>query len=108
MRPTARDRLIDLALLIGAASQLVPGVWAFVATAGFAGTVAQFDPYNQHYLRDVGAFQIGLGVAACVALRWRDGVVVAAGRPLATALVHRGHDMRVLSTRGNTAGPPRT
>lgn len=80
--------LVTIALVVGAIAFLVPGVWAFVAPVGFADTVATFDPYNRHYLHDLGAFQIGVGVAALVALRWRDGAVVALSAFFAAAGVH--------------------
>jgi uncharacterized membrane protein len=80
--------LVRITLVIGGLSMLVPGIWAFVAPAGFADTVATFDPYNRHYLHDVGAFQIGVGVAALVALRWRDGAVVGLSAFLAAGGVH--------------------
>lgn len=28
---------------------------------GFFQSVANFDPYNQHFIQDIGSFQIGLG-----------------------------------------------
>lgn len=40
------------------------GVWAFVAPHSFYGTVATFEPYNRHFVHDVGAMQLGLGVGA--------------------------------------------
>lgn len=37
------------------------GLWAMVAPQSFFDPVARFEPYNQHFVQDVGAFQIGLG-----------------------------------------------
>lgn len=37
------------------------GLWAFMAPASFFEALATFEPYNAHLLRDIGAFQIGLG-----------------------------------------------
>ncbi len=37
------------------------GLWAMVAPESFFDAVATFEPYNQHFLQDIGAFQIGLG-----------------------------------------------
>jgi len=39
------------------------GLWSFVAPTTFYSNVANFAPYNLHLLHDVGAFQVGLGVA---------------------------------------------
>lgn len=80
--------LVRLVLLVGGLSLLVPGVWAFVAPEGFAESIATFDPYNEHYLHDLGAFQIGIGVAALVALRWRDGAIVGLSGFVAATGVH--------------------
>ncbi len=55
------------------------GVWAMVDPRSFFEALATFEPYNQHFLQDVGAFQIGLGVVlllAGVPLR-ADGLTVA-------------------------------
>ena len=39
-----------------------------VAPESFFDTVASFDPYNQHFIQDIGSFQIGLG--AVLLLAW--------------------------------------
>lgn len=82
------DRFVRAALILSAVSMLVPGVWAFLAPTNFAREIALFDPYNRHYLHDVGAFQIGLGIAALMALRWRNGAVVALGGLLVANAAH--------------------
>ena len=53
------------------------GVWAFVHPPSFSDVVAPFPPLNVHYLRDAGAFQIGLGVALLLALVRADALFVA-------------------------------
>lgn len=42
------------------------GAWAFVAPRSFFDTLATFEPYNAHFLRDIGAIELGLGVAGVV------------------------------------------
>lgn len=37
------------------------GLWAMVAPRRFFEAAAAFEPYNQHFVQDIGAFQIGLG-----------------------------------------------
>ena len=51
-----------IALAVGVFYLLV-GLWAFLNPASFYGHVATFQPYNQHFLHDAGAFQVGLGLA---------------------------------------------
>jgi hypothetical protein len=57
------------------------GVWALVDPRAFFEALAVFQPYNQHFLQDVGAFQVGLGAVlllASVPAR-ADGLIVALG-----------------------------
>ena len=94
------------AVTIGGLFMLALGIWAFFAPASFADFVAF--PYNRHLLHDVGAFQIGLGVAVLLALLWADGVmvvlagyVVGTGFHLASHIIDRhigghGYDPLVL------------
>jgi hypothetical protein len=50
--------------------------------------VALFDPFNRHYLRDVGAFQTGVGAATLMAMRCGDAVVVGLGGFLVADVAH--------------------
>jgi hypothetical protein len=43
------------------------GLWAMIAPGSFFQAVAAFDPYNQHFVQDIGAFQIGLGAVLLLA-----------------------------------------
>jgi hypothetical protein len=54
------------------------GVWALVDTSSFYEEIALFEPYNRHFLHDVGAFQLGLGTALLLALIWRGDAILAA------------------------------
>lgn len=46
------------------------GVWAFVSPRSFYDTLAEFEPFNAHFIRDIGSLQIAVGIAgAVVALR---------------------------------------
>lgn len=49
------------------------------APESFFQSVARFEPYNQHFLQDIGAFQIGLGAVLLLACRRSptDGLAVA-------------------------------
>lgn len=59
------------AALIGGLIFTIFGVWAMVAPQSFFDSLAVFDPYNQHFVQDIGAFQIGLGVVLLLA--WFSG-----------------------------------
>lgn len=56
---------------------LVSGLWAMVDPEAFFDAVATFEPYNQHLLQDIGAFQIGLGAVLLVAIFAGDGLSTA-------------------------------
>jgi hypothetical protein len=45
---------------------LLTGAWALLAPLSFFSAVATFPPANVHLLHDLGAFQIGLGLALVV------------------------------------------
>jgi PPOX class probable F420-dependent enzyme len=54
---------------------LAAGVWALASPSSFAEAVAF--PNAEHFLHDLGAFQIGIGVTLLLALGWRDGLALA-------------------------------
>jgi PPOX class probable F420-dependent enzyme len=54
---------------------LAAGVWALASPSSFAEAVAF--PNAEHFLHDLGAFQIGIGVTMLLAPGWRDGLVLA-------------------------------
>jgi hypothetical protein len=47
---------------------LLFGLWAMADPTSFFEQLAKFDPYNQHFIQDIGAFQIGLGAVLLLAL----------------------------------------
>jgi hypothetical protein len=52
------------------------GLWAFAAPQSFFDTTATFEPYNAHFLHDIGAFMLGLGATLLLATRMTDGLGV--------------------------------
>ena len=84
MTLTARRILLWILVLLG----LYVGLWATLFPASFyesfpgpfGSWVAADGPYNEHLVRDVGTFNLGLAVASAAATRYRDrgpGLVVA-------------------------------
>lgn len=63
-RPHRFPRAIGV---VGGVSFLASGVWAMVGPESFFDAVATFEPYNQHFVQDVGAFQVGLGAVLLLA-----------------------------------------
>jgi len=68
---------VTAVVLLGGLVSLAAGVWGFFAPESFAAFVAF--RYHQHFLHDVGAFQIGIGATMLLALRWADSVMVVLG-----------------------------
>jgi hypothetical protein len=85
MIPTRVARLVAWT---AAAFFVVFGVWAFFAPAGFAKQIATFPPYNRHLLHDLGAFQIGIGVALLLGLWGWSGLGTAIGGAAAGSVLH--------------------
>ena len=54
---------------------VVAGLWAFASPESFFEQVATFEPYNAHLIRDIGAFQLGLGAVLLLSTRLRDGLL---------------------------------
>ena len=68
---------------------LALGIWALADTTSFYDNIAEWPPYNRHFIHDIGAFQIGLGVALVFALIWQgDAVLAALGGGAAGATLH--------------------
>jgi hypothetical protein len=65
------------------------GFWALVDPKSFFENIAEFDPYNEHFMHDLGAFQLGIGAALSFALLWRgDAVLAALGGGAVAATAH--------------------
>jgi hypothetical protein len=50
-----------------------------VGPKSFFETVATFEPYNQHFVQDIGAFQIGLGAVLLLAVVWTQADALTVG-----------------------------
>jgi hypothetical protein len=77
MKRIKLDRYSTAVLALAGLINAVFGVWAFFAPHTFYTQIATFPPYNLHLMHDIGAFQIGIGVALLGALVVNDVVVVA-------------------------------
>ena len=77
-RPDAPSRsdLASIVLLLVAIGLVLPGILAFVSPGAFYDQIAGYPPRNDHFLRDLGAFQIGLGGLAL--LGWARPAIRAA------------------------------
>lgn len=64
------------------------GLWAFFDPRSFFELAAVFEPFNRHFVRDIGAFQVGLGVVLLLAVFLRDTLFVALSGVGLGAAVH--------------------
>ena len=64
------------------------GLWAFVWPASFYDSIAVFPPYNQHFIHDLGAFQLGLGAALLLTQVWSDALLVVLVANAVGATIH--------------------
>ena len=73
----------------GAVFFLAIGLWAFFDAKSFFDELADFPPYNAHFIHDVGAFHAGLGAVLALALLFpRDAVLAALGGVGSGAALH--------------------
>jgi hypothetical protein len=77
-----------LAAGLGALVLVGTGLWALIDPSSFYDQLAEWPPYNEHFLHDVGAFQIGLGAALAFALVWGDALFVALAGVGVGAVLH--------------------
>ncbi len=83
---------------------LLLGVWALVAPASFFDSIAVFEPYNRHFVQDLGAFQIGLGATLVLAAFLTSDALVAALIGVGTgAVAHVASHLASLDSGGNPA-----
>lgn len=52
---------------LGGVFFLSVGIWAMLAPLSFYESIALFEPYNAHFVQDLGAFQIGMGTTLLLA-----------------------------------------
>jgi hypothetical protein len=82
------QRYVKAVVALAAIFQVGSGGWAFFAPQSFYDVLATFPPYNVHFLHDIGAFLIGIGVSLACALLWRDALFVVLLGGAVAATVH--------------------
>jgi PPOX class probable F420-dependent enzyme len=81
----ARIYLITVTAVVGALTAAI-GIWCLVSPGSFADAVG-FEAHR-HFLHDVGAFQVGLGVTLLLALIWADALATALAGFIVANTVH--------------------
>jgi hypothetical protein len=100
-RRTPGGALVTALVALVGVSIMVPGFWSWLAPASFARAV-NFE-LHEHYLHDLGVFQIGIGVTVLSALRWSDALTVALIGFLTANTLHAANHAMDLSLGGHLA-----
>ncbi len=90
MTPTSRSALAaTIVVAVFGVMNVALGLWALIDPQSFFDNIAEFPPYNEHFMHDLGAFQLGIGAALLFALVWRgDAVLAALGGGAVAATAH--------------------
>jgi peptidoglycan/LPS O-acetylase OafA/YrhL len=87
-RATTRPSLEQLLVGFVGTVHLLTGVATLLTPAWFFQNIGTFAPYNRHYEGDLGAFQLGLGVALLLAARRPERQRLLIGATALGNLVH--------------------
>ena len=82
------DRGPKIIAAIGGLLLLGFGLWAFFDPRAFYKAVAVWPPFNKHFIHDIGAFQIGLGLTLLLSLVRGDALLIALAGVGSGAAVH--------------------
>ena len=96
----ARIYLVTVTALIGLLTAGI-GVWCLIAPGPFAEFVGF--PAHEHFVHDVGAFQVGLGVTLLLALIWSDALATALAGFIAANTIHTVNHVIDLDLGGSAA-----
>jgi hypothetical protein len=100
------DRALGRLIALVGLGQLAVGCWMMLATESFGETIASFDGYNAHDLRDFATHYLALGVVLLIAAaraQWRLPLLVFA--TLANALHTINHAIDVGDSDPAWLGP---
>jgi ABC-type xylose transport system permease subunit len=82
------DKLPRFVAILAGLGFLAGGLWAFVDARSFFDSVATFEPFNEHFLHDIGAFQIGIAATLLLAASMKDALYVALAGATVGQIVH--------------------
>ena len=104
--PRLSETMMRQALLILGLTQLVIGAWLVIDPDSFVDAIAPFGPADNHFLRDLGTFQAGIGIALLFAAgrpTWRAPILFAAF--VGSALHTVNHLFDIANTDPGWLGP---
>ena len=83
-------RLARLVAVLAGLFILVLGLWALIDPRSFYDQLAEFPPFHEHFLHDVGAFQAGIGATLLLSAFARDPLLLGLTGASVGALLHAG------------------
>jgi PPOX class probable F420-dependent enzyme len=98
-----KNPYVTIVTLLGAVLTGAAAVWCLAAPGSFADFV-DF-PRHEHFVHDLGAFQLGLAVSLLLALIWADGLATALGGFLVANAVHAVNHAGDLDLGGRGSDP---
>ena len=81
------------------------GLWAFFDPRSFYEQLAEFPPYNRHFIHDIGAFQIAMGSVLLLATVWADSIAAALGGTAVGAIFHAVAHVQDRDLGGKSSDP---
>jgi hypothetical protein len=88
VKPTPQSPVVRTIVVLAGVFLVGFGLWAFLFPTSFYTSVGSFPPYNQHFLHDLGAFQVGLGSALLLTQVWDDALLAVLGGNALGATIH--------------------
>jgi len=104
-RRQAGSRAARAIALAAGAFYIVVGLWAFLAPDSFFGYIASFPPFSRHLFHDLGAFQVGLGLALVLGATARGARMPALLAVLAASLLHLASHLEDRALGGHSTDP---
>ena len=98
-----KNLYVTIVTLLGALLTGAAAVWCLAAPGSFADFV-EF-PRHEHFVHDLGAFQLGLAVSLLLALLWADGLATALGGFFVANAVHAVNHAGDLDLGGRDSDP---
>jgi 4-carboxymuconolactone decarboxylase len=105
-REARRERILVVGLALTGVTQLITALLLFFAPGAFYDKVAPYPPRNDHFLRDVGSFNIAMSLGLLVAIRYRRWRVPVLALWVVQSVFHLvSHIIDVGDTDPSSAGP---
>ena len=101
-RRAGRLDLTGAVLVLVGLGQVLPGLLAFLAPGAFYDLLGPYPPENAHFVKDLGSWQVGLGLAALTAARlpaWRRPMLAILAVQYALHTVSHAIDLDVADPR---------